>query len=122
MTIGLRQSLLAMLLWSLPACGGQPLAPPNDSAMPVDLGVPVDGAAPVDLVAAPDTVAPCKPATTPGQSVLVDCAGRVVLQNDGGGFRPPPPMGSNCHGESLYTLVFATRDLTWTKCKIPSDA
>ncbi|MCA9161065.1 MAG: hypothetical protein KDA72_22195, partial [Planctomycetales bacterium] len=43
---------------------------------------------------------------------------KLVAQNHGGGFTPPPPAGSNCaFGAAKYTLDVATKSLDWEVCE-----
>lgn len=79
--------LLGSAVLVLTACGGDP--------------------APVD-----DT-----PPTTVGQSILTTGVVKIVAEDEGGGFRPAPPMGSTCPPSAArYTLSLATRQLDWTRC------
>ena len=57
------------------------------------------------------------PPTTVGQSILTSAVYKVVAEDEGGGFRPAPPMGSTClPNAARYTLSFSTRQLDWTRC------
>ena len=57
------------------------------------------------------------PPTTVGQSILTTGVVKIVAEDEGGGFRPAPPMGSTCPADAArYTLSLATRQLDWTRC------
>jgi hypothetical protein len=63
----------------------------------------------------------CVPAsgqvTTPGASVLVPEVTKIVVENAGGGFVPPPPAGSACAlGAAKYTLDLKSGRLDWAVC------
>lgn len=91
----------------LAACGGQ-------LSTPIDSGAPADGSG-------TDSPNACSAETRPGQSVLVACVTKASIHSDGGGFGPPPPPGSNCHGEATITLELATSNLDWATCSIAND-
>jgi hypothetical protein len=44
-------------------------------------------------------------------------ATKLVAENKGGGFTPPPPAGSECNGQSKYTLDVAAKKVSWEVCK-----
>jgi hypothetical protein len=58
----------------------------------------------------------CVLATQPGARVVPDCATSVTLLDDGDYWGPPAPAGSECEGESSYTLALPGGDLSWSKC------
>jgi hypothetical protein len=64
----------------------------------------------------------CGIVTPPGSQIWPASATKLVAQNSGGGFRPPPPAGSTCAiGSSKYTLDRATRHLAWETCESPDN-
>ena len=77
------------------------------------------GSAAVLLMACGGDPAPLDdtPPTTVGQSILTTGVVKIVAEDEGGGFRPAPPMGSTCPPSAArYTLSLATRQLDWTRC------
>lgn len=57
------------------------------------------------------------PVTTVGMSILTSDVQTVIAENQGGGFVPQPPPGSECSlGAAKYTLNLATKNVDWTRC------
>jgi len=44
-------------------------------------------------------------------------ATKLVAENKGGGYMPMPPAGSECSGQSKYSLDMATKKVSWEVCK-----
>lgn len=58
----------------------------------------------------------------PASEIWPASATKLVAQNSGGGFRPPPPAGSTCAiGYAKYSLDRSTRRLTWESCETPDN-
>ncbi len=58
----------------------------------------------------------CAVAEAAGQSVFVDCAEIIQVDELGDGFRQQPPTGSKCDGASSYTIDLSMRKLHWSNC------
>lgn len=57
------------------------------------------------------------PSTTVGQPVVTTGAQTVSVENQGGGFIPQPPAGSDClPGARKFTVTFATSTVDYTVC------
>jgi hypothetical protein len=58
----------------------------------------------------------------PANEIWPASATKLVAVNSGGGFRPPPPAGSDCAiGRATYTLDRNTRHLAWETCESPDN-
>jgi len=64
----------------------------------------------------------CSLVTLPNARVVPDCATSVTLRNAGDGFRPQAPAGSQCQGESSYTLALQSGELSWSTCVFDASA
>jgi hypothetical protein len=57
--------------------------------------------------------------TDPGDSIYNSDVRKLVVENRGGGFAPPPPAGAACDPQpASYTLTVAGHRLDWQYCEM----
>ncbi|HTJ40651.1 MAG TPA: hypothetical protein VL463_01105 [Kofleriaceae bacterium] len=56
--------------------------------------------------------------TDPGDHVYDGAVVSIVLDDQGGGFAPPPPSGPCDPQVARYTVTNATHDLAWSACDV----
>jgi hypothetical protein len=57
--------------------------------------------------------------TDPGESIYTGDVRKLVVENRGGGFVPPPPIGAACDPQpATYTLTVAGHQLDWQYCEV----
>jgi hypothetical protein len=57
--------------------------------------------------------------TDPGESIYNSDVRKLVVENRGGGFLPPPPANAACDPqEATYTLTVAGHQLDWQYCEM----
>jgi hypothetical protein len=57
--------------------------------------------------------------TDPGDSIYNSDVRKLVVENRGGGFLPPPPAGAACDPQpASYTLTIAGHRLDWQYCTV----
>lgn len=75
---------------------------------------------PIALVSLTAALCACstQDGTSPGDSVLVSGAQRVVFKNLGGGFTPDIPATASCHLEESFDFDLSSGSLSWSVCSV----
>jgi len=105
--------LVVVLALASAACNSSGLQS-GSSREPADASVTPDLRITRDLAGA-DLIGACLPTRTPGASIALPCVTQYDLHQSGG-YLPPPPVGSTCDPSGAFTLVVASRQLSWSLC------